>query len=116
MKTRRKISCPRGTIRRKAYTRKDGVHVKSSCIRDRGKPGKGPRLFTLKKGGLSKYGYHMKDNAEKRHKALKKALKHNSYASIVRKINALSILMKNTEPYLSKKAKADLKWLKTQEK
>ena len=104
-------SCAKGMIRRKAYTRKNGIRVKSSCIKDMGKPGKSPKLFTLKKGGLSKYGYHISNSAEKRHKALKKASKHYSYATLVRKINALSILFKNTQPDLAKKAKQDVSWL-----
>jgi hypothetical protein len=117
MKTRKRTrtnKCPRGMIRRKAYTRKNGTRVKSSCIKDMGKPGKGPKLFTLKKGGLSKYGYHVRDSYVKRHTSLKKALKHMSYATLVRKINALSILFKNTQPGLAKHAKSDVKWLQKQ--
>ena len=121
MKTRTKSrkgirtkKCPRGMIRRKSYTRKNGTHVKSVCIKDMGKPGKGPKLFTLEKGGLSKYGYYVRDSSIKRHTSLKKALKHMSYATLVRKINALSILFKNTQPGLAKHARSDIKWLQKQ--
>ena len=62
------MSCKRGYIRRRAYTRKahirkDGSHVKttyvkSRCIKDRGLKGKGPRHFSLEsKNVLSKHGY-----------------------------------------------------------
>jgi len=108
---RRSRKCPRGTIRRKAYKTKRGVTVRSSCIKDRGLPGKGKRLFTLKKGELGKYGYSLKQAREKRRVALNKARKELSHATLVRKINALSILMKNTRPDYSRRARADVKWL-----
>ena len=108
---RRSRKCPRGTIRRKGYTTKRGVTVRSSCIKDRGLPGKGKRLFTLKKGGLSKHGYSLKYAREKRHAALNKARKELSHATLVRKINALAVLMKNTHPDYARRARADVKWL-----
>jgi hypothetical protein len=108
---RRSRKCPRGTIRRKAYKTKRGVTVRSSCIKDRGLPGKGKRLFTLKKGELGKYGYSLKQDREKRRVALNKARKELSHATLVRKINALAILMKNTRPDYSRRARADVKWL-----
>jgi len=108
---RRSRKCPRGTIRRKGYTTKRGVTVRSSCIKDRGLPGKGKRLFTLKKGELSKHGYSLKYAREKRHAALNKARKELSHATLVRKINALAVLMKNTHPDYARRARADVKWL-----
>lgn len=104
-------TCKIGQIRRKAYTRKDGVRVKSTCIKDMGKPGKGKKLFSLKKGDLTKYGYHLKTKASTRHKALGKARKHIPYASLIRKLNALSILQKNTNPLYSSRAKSDMEYL-----
>ena len=108
---RHRRKCPRGTIRRKGYTTKRGVTVRSSCIKDRGLPGKGKRLFTLKKGELGKYGYSLKQTREKRRIALEKARKEIPHATLVRKVNALAILMKNTHPKYSKRARADVKWL-----
>ena len=108
---RRRRKCPRGTIHRKGYTNKRGVTVRSSCIKDRGLPGKGKRLFTLKKGELGKHGYSLKQAREKRRVALNKARKELSHATLVRKINALAILMKNTHPDYSRRARADVKWL-----
>lgn len=100
--------CPEGEIRRKAYTRKSGTRVKSSCIKDRGNKGKGPKLFTLKKGGLSKYGYHLSDTRPSRQKGLKKAVKHVNRNTIIRKLNVLSILFKNTNPLYSRRAIEDM--------
>ena len=114
--------CPSGMIRRKsytrkAYTRKNGVRVKrskvgSKCVKDMGKPGKGKRLFTLKKGGLSKYGYRLAHSFETRKKALSKSLKEYSTATLWRKLNALQILHRNTNPYYSRKVKRDMEWLR----
>ena len=65
--------CKRGEILRKGYTRKaytraDGtkvkeVRVKASCINDKGNKGKGPKLFTLRKGTLSQHGYSLDKKA-----------------------------------------------------
>ena len=116
--------CPRGTIRRKAYTRKaytrkDGTRVKAtkvpaSCIKDLGKPGKGKKLFTLKKGELSKYGYSLKKNKNLRQKSLKKSMNKFGRNTLIRKLNALHVLHKNTNPSYSRKARSDMKWVQSQ--
>lgn len=104
--------CPKGQIMRDAYVRKDGTRVKATCIKDRGNPGKGPRLFTIKKNGLSKVGYSLKDDKNTRHRALGKARKRMKYATLIRKLNAIRILHRNTNPHYSKKLKSDMDWLK----
>ena len=104
--------CPPGKIMRDAYVRKDGTRVKAKCVKDRGLPGKGPRLFTVKKGGLTKYGYRLDDKDAIRHQALGKARKKIPYATLVRKLNAIRILHKNTNPTYSRKLKKDMDWLK----
>lgn len=109
---RRKKTCKRGTIRRRAYTRKDGARVKSACIKDMGKPGKGKQLFTLKKGDLTKHGYSIKVGKERRQRALRKAKKHIPHATLIRKLNALAILFKNTKPHYAKRARADMEYLR----
>lgn len=114
--------CPIGKIRRsaytrKSYTRKDGTRVKktrvaSKCVRDLGKPGKGKKIFTLKKGGLTKYGYKLAHNYEKRTAALKKSLKEYSPTTLIRKLNALRTLHKNTNPYYARKLTRDMEWVR----
>jgi len=113
-KTRENIknTCKRGTIRRRAYTRKDGARVKSACIKDMGKPGKGKKLFTLKKGDLTKHGYSIKVGKERRQRALRKAKKHIPHTTLIRKLNALAILFKNTKPHYAKRAKVDMEYLR----
>lgn len=117
------MSCKRGYIERsgyhrKAYTRSDGTKVKAtfvgpSCIKDRGEKGKGPKLFPkLRKGELSEFGYTLSDRlvGDRRH-PLKKAIKKYGALSIMRKLNAVSILLKNTSPTKSARAKSDSKWI-----
>ena len=121
LKNGRTLKCKRGQIKRnaytrKSYTRKDGTkvrrtRVKTGCIRDLGKPGKGKKLFTLKKGELSKYGYSLKSSATNRRKSLKRSLKKFNKGSLIKKLNALYVLQKNTNPKIAKKARSDMKWV-----
>ena len=101
-------------IRRKAYTRKNGVYVKSSCVRDMGNPGKGyPNgIGKLKKGDLTKHNYSLKSSKLSRHRALNKAIKEYGALSVYRKLNALAVYTKNTSPLTSKTAKSDRNWIK----
>lgn len=89
------------------------TRVKSSCIKDRGAPGKGPKLIPpLKKGKLSKYGYSdlkNKTNAE-RHTALKKAVKATSAEDTMHRVTALMVLNKS-RPALHKKLQNDVDWI-----
>ena len=96
-------SCPSGQILRKGYTARrkstgEKYRVSAKCITDRGKPGKGKRLFSLKKGALGKYGYKIKESPKKRHTALRKAVSSLGYSNVMKKVNALGVLMRNTEP------------------
>ncbi len=98
---------------RKAYTNKNGIKVKSTthCITDRGNPGKGPKLFTLKKGTLTQFGYNTKESDLKRHNSLKKAISKLQSASVIHKLNAVKLLTKNTNPKVSKIFDNDIKWI-----
>lgn len=71
------------------------------------------RLFTLKKGDLTKYGYHISSsNATTRHKALGKARKHYPHNTMIRKLNALAVLHKNKKPIYTKRARRDMEYLR----
>lgn len=104
-------TCPKGMIRRKAYTRKSGVRVRSTCIRDLGKPGKGKKLFTLKRGSLGKFNYGLTKKQSKRRGSLKKANSKMTRGQLVKKLNALRILHRNTNPIYAKRAEKDMKWV-----
>lgn len=103
---------------RKAYTKSDGTRVKASrvpstWIIDRGKPGKGPDYIgKLKKGTLTKYGYHLKESATTRHAALDKAVKKYGKLTVFRKVNALAVLQKNTNPKYASVARSDKSYLR----
>lgn len=107
--------CPEGEIKRKAYTRKSytlrsgsrvrSTSVKAKCIKDRGYRS---RLFQLKtgtlgigklrKGELSSFGYSPDASEQKRHKALRDASKKYTSLSVLRKLNALMVYNKRTQP------------------
>ena len=120
MSSRKKIDgvwhIRRAPYTRKAYTKSDGTHVKATKVKgswivDRGEAGKGKKLFSLKKGLLTKYGYHLNSPVSKRHSALDKAVKAYGKTSTLRKVNALSILQKNTDPKYASTAKSDVRYL-----
>jgi hypothetical protein len=113
-------TCKKGQIMRVGYnftkkTTKKVVKVNPSCVKDRGKPGKGPKLITIPKediGLLDKYGYTLKNSFEERIKSLKKANKEISKLKVLRYINALRTLQKSNEKYYNKLDK-DMKWLQS---
>lgn len=111
--------CRKGEIERVgySYTKKTGtkVSVEPTCVKDRGKPGKGPKLIEMPEadiGLLSKYGYSLDDSHENRVKSLKKALKENSELKVLRHVNALRTLQKSNEKLYNKLDK-DLKWIQS---
>jgi hypothetical protein len=102
-------------IIRKGYTRKSGVHVRASKVRDMGAPGKwsakhGPGIGELKPGGLMGYSPSMSKTA--RHSKLRKVVKSKGALSTFRKLNALATYTKRTAKGKSKTAKADRNWVK----
>jgi hypothetical protein len=109
--------CSKGQIERVRYSfkKKTGkkVTVKSVCIKDQGKSGKGPKLITMPKddvGLLSNYGYSLKDTHDKRIKAIIKSMKEHSELKILRHLNALRTLHKSHSS-LYKKLDKDMKWI-----
>ena len=72
-----------------------------------GAPGRGRKLFTLKKGGLSRYGYQnvLSSSPQKRRNALKRALNSG--------VSKLTVLTKRTIPALSTAVRRDREWLRS---
>ena len=112
--------CPRGSISRRGYIylkKSTGkrIRVKSGCIKSKGLRSRGKKsnrvLPKLKKGSLTKYGYSTSVSESKRHIALKKALKAYGYSTLVKKLNAVKLLTKNTNPKNSRIYGRDLKWI-----
>lgn len=74
------------------------------------------RIGPLKKGDLHKYGYHdvRAMSTAQRQKALARAAHSNNYASVIRKLNALYVLNRNTKPDVAQIFHRDQKWLSSQ--
>jgi hypothetical protein len=67
----------------------------------------------IRRGTLSKYGYKSSKLAKVRRSSLKKAVKHEGYLPVFRKLIALSTLQKNRNPLLSKKFRSDARYVKS---
>lgn len=105
--------CPKGMIRRASYKKKSGKKVKYGCVKDMGKPGKGPKLIVMPSediGLLGDFGYSLKKSHKDRVKALKNACKKHEMLKILRHVNALRTLFKSNESYYNKLDK-DMKWI-----
>lgn len=101
-------------VRRKSYVRSDGVRVKATKfqIKNRGRPGRGPKLFKLKKGGLSKYGYSGKSSLASRHSSLSYAISRGVPSlTLSQRLGALATLLKRTNPMLSKRLRSNQLWV-----
>lgn len=101
-------------IKRKSYVRSDGTRVKATSYttKNRGRKGRGPKIFKLKKGGLSRYGYSTSASAASRHLALSKAISRGVPGlTLSRRIGALATLLKRTNPTLSKRLRKNQLWV-----
>lgn len=107
--------CAKDEILKKGYTTKKGTKVKSTCIKDLGLKGKGPKVIPpLKKGTITQFGYSSNDTDVKRHNALKKAIKGLDKATVIHKLNAVAVLTANTNPQRSSTFKSDMEWVQGQ--
>ncbi len=100
-KSSKKTKCPKGMIRRSAYTKKSGVRVKSACVPDKGRPGKGgPVKVSLDEKHLGKYGYSLKKSSSARMRAIQKAIKVKG----ARKVLSRLVLLRTYRKYNKKSA------------
>jgi|UniRef100_A0A6C0D054 hypothetical protein len=105
-------SCKRGFIMRKSYSKKSRTPIKRSCVRSkrlrsrRIKPLK--VIPILRSGSLGKYGYAVHETERSRHIALKKALRKYGFSSVIKKLNTVRILSKNTNSIIYKR---DIRYL-----
>ena len=110
-------ACPRGMIRRRAYTKKNKSRVKSACIKDRGAKGRwqtvnrSKGIGPLKSGELRAVGYYALDPAPLRHTAVDKAVKKYGRNSTIRKLNAIAVYTRRTNPSRSKTYKTDMSYV-----
>jgi hypothetical protein len=108
--------CDDGKIRRRSYTRRDGVYVRSACVKDMGLPGKTPAakrvLPKLTPGRLSRYGYVSTKSATHRRAALRKAVNAEGYATIIRRLVAVSNYNSRSAPEAHRVMRSDIEWMK----
>jgi len=106
--------CPKGSISRRKSVGKRGK-VRSSCVKSKGRRSRGLRvnrvLPSLKKGSLTKYGYHLADSTEVRHKALKKAFNVYGYSTLIKKLNAVRVYNKS-KPNVFNKYTQDMEYVR----
>jgi len=94
------------TIHRKGYYVKPTTYM----IKDRGKPGRGPKTITVKKGKL--HPYSIRKPARVRHAILAKKVKRYGATSVYRALNAQVIFRKRIQPRQRQVFKADRDWVK----
>ena len=103
---------------RKAYSyirKASRTRVRAVPAYDVGTAGKSKvRIGTLKKGMLTRYGYHPVEAMTNRHKALSKAVTKGEEEprAVVRRLVAISTLTKGHLPRASRIYKADSKWVR----
>ena len=103
----------RGSKTFRAYPTAAETTVKSACVKDRGLPGKGPKIFgNLKQGDLMKYGYVYRKAEHIRHAALRKAEKAYGKLKLFHKLDAVAKLSSRTAPDASKVFRADANWVR----
>jgi len=103
---------------RKAYTRSDGTRVKATHvpparIKDRGAPGKGPKVIpseSLAKNKLGVFGYAMSKPFTERKSAIRKASTEYGTLSTFRKLNALRTLNKRVNPKVYARLEKDVEY------
>ena len=115
---RAKLTVRRKGYRRKGYYRKDGTYVRPARvspstfkIADRGAPGRGKKVFKVKKGLLTRLGYHVSLPARRRRAILKKADKLYGSVRLWRMLNAQHIYRKRTDG-IGKIFASDRDWVK----
>jgi len=104
-------------IKQKIYQEKKTRNKKIILVKskDRRTPKKEKDLIGhLRSGTLGQFGYSdiMHKTLEQRRRALKKAVASHGWLSIFRKLNAVYVLNKNTNPPLAAKFLKDRNWVR----
>lgn len=107
----------RGYIRR-GYRRKDGTWVDKAKVKptsylmeDRGKPGHGKKIITIKdKGSLGGPGFFSRDESYRR-AVERRLVEKDGRRSVAGKLTALYVLQRRTNPRVAEKARSDMKWV-----
>lgn len=109
-----RAKCKSGEIRRRGYTTKHGVRVPSTCVPDKGAPGKTPAskrvLPKPVPGDIGAWKKAMP--ASKRHSALKEAVERRGCRKVIGGLTLLRNL--SSDAGTKSAAKQDAKWLHAQ--
>jgi hypothetical protein len=101
----------KGYMRGKTYVEPTYVGPTTFKVKDRGAPGRGPRVLpTLRTGTLGGSGFFGLSDAARKKKLVGLANKHGLRV-VAGKLRAVQVLEKRTNPVVSRKAAADAKWL-----
>ncbi len=107
--------CKKGYVSRRSYKKRSGTRVKAGCMKSRGLRSRGmkPSVYfpKLKRGSLTRYGYSVHNSERSRHGSLRKALKAHGYSKLIKKLNAVRVLSRNTSPKNSVKYARDIKYV-----
>ena len=99
---------------RKRKSRKRKRKSRKSKRKSADSPKKGLRGIRLKKGELA--GYKLSDKTIHRRITLGQHVYEKGYLPVMKRVNVLSVLLRNKSPALSKNAESDKKWLMKRQK
>ena len=115
---RKKSTIHRKGYKRKAYIKSSGVHVKATSVPsttykavDLGAIGHGKKLFAVRKGLLTRFGYHIHLPAEERREALRKADKAYGSVRLFKMINAQTLFRKRLPDGAKEAFQSDKEWI-----
>lgn len=100
-------------VKRKGFTRKDGTRIAPTRfnIRDRGAPGRGPRVIPpLREGTLGGPGFFSKTQDVRRRREVMLA-KRIGERKVQGKLQAIATFNKRTNPAVSRKAASDRRFI-----
>jgi hypothetical protein len=106
---RRSVSRGRRSVKRRSVSRGRRSVKRRSVSRGRRSSGSRVRIPIEHPGALAKY--HVDDKLKTKRAALDSYVKKDGYATIIRRLNVLSIYNKNRNPKMSEKIKRDISYL-----
>lgn len=120
-KRRKKLTVRRAGYTRKGFTAHRGrttyrvkrtrVPPTTFKIRDRGAPGRGPKLIKIVPGVLGRYGYTTSKPAPSRHRALSKAIRAVGKARVWHALHAQVIFRKRAPDHAKTIFERDRDWI-----